>query len=151
MRKDHNYLCIEYCSVFFRIIKTHEESTSTIADDGHYRETELEEIHNCIRLYYDLCGRFRSDIAQSTDTGQQKCLTQPKSDRLDHAVNGGAKTICTDSVLFFHMIQNFSQISQGCDGVLSHWLSSGMKQEPQEIANFIMRASIHTVRGFQEE
>lgn len=110
MRKDHNYLCIEYCSVFFKIIKTHEESTSTIADDGHYRKTELEEIHNCIRLYYDLCGRFRSDIAQSTDTGQQKCLTQPKSDRLGHAVNGGAKTICADSVLFFHMIQNFSQI-----------------------------------------
>ena len=42
-------------------------------------------------------------------------------------------------------------LSQGCGGVLSHWLSSGMKQEPQEIAHFIMRASIHTVRGFQEE
>ena len=93
LRKDRNYLCIEYCSVSFKIIKTHKESTSTITDDGHYRETESEEIHKL--LYYYL--------------------------------------------------------SQGCGGVLSHWLSSGMKQEPQEIANFIMRASIHTIRGFQEE
>lgn len=39
-------------------------------------------------------------------------------------------------------------LSQGCGGVLSYWLRSGMRKEPEQVAEFIMDASISTVRGF---
>lgn len=39
-------------------------------------------------------------------------------------------------------------LSQGCGGVLTWWLRSGMVQPPEEVATFILDASISTVMRF---
>ena len=39
-------------------------------------------------------------------------------------------------------------LSQGCGGVLTWWLRSGMVQPPEDVAKFILDASVSTVTGF---
>ena len=39
-------------------------------------------------------------------------------------------------------------LSQGCGGVLTWWLRNGMVQPPEDVAKFILDASVSTVRGF---
>ena len=39
-------------------------------------------------------------------------------------------------------------LSQGCGGVLTWWLRGGMEQPPEEVAKFILDASVSTVAGF---
>lgn len=45
----------------------------------------------------------------------------------------------------------YHYLSQGCGGVLSYWIHNGMTQEPEEIADFIMQASIATVTVFNRK
>ena len=42
-------------------------------------------------------------------------------------------------------------ISQGCSGAVSYWFTSGMKESPEEIAEFISRATFSVVKAFAED
>ena len=45
----------------------------------------------------------------------------------------------------------YCYLSQGCGGVLTWWLRNGMVQSPEEVAKFILDASISTVTEFSKE
>ena len=52
-----------------------------------------------------------------------------------------------------NMKQNllYYYISQGCSGAVSYWFTSGMKKAPEEIAEFISRATFSVAKEFSEE
>ena len=51
-----------------------------------------------------------------------------------------------------HLKQNllYYYISQGCSGAVSYWFTNGMQESPEEIAEFISRATLSVTKMFAE-
>lgn len=52
-----------------------------------------------------------------------------------------------------HTRQNllYYYISQGCSGIVSYWFTNGMKEPPEEIAEFIGRATLSVTKMFAKD